>query len=152
MPIRVQQIDHIELYVPDREQAARWYEAVLGVRSLPEHADWAADAEGPVMISSAEASAMIALFTGPAQRNHPVVGIKRIAFRAGAADFAAFVAQVRDVPVYDTEGRELRALDVVDHDRALSVYFCDPYGTRLEVTTYEHTAAREQLARRTLQA
>jgi hypothetical protein len=56
------------------------------------------------------------------------------------------VEQVRDVPVYDTEGRELRALDVIDHDKALSVYFCDPYGTRLEVTTYEHEAARRRLA------
>jgi hypothetical protein len=146
MPIRVQQVDHIELYVPDREEAARWYALVFGVGPLPEHADWAADPEGPLMISSAESSAMIALFTGPAQRNHPVVGIKRIAFRTDAVGFAAFVGQVRDVPVYDTEGRELRALDVIDHEKALSAYFCDPYGTRLEVTTYEHEAARRQLA------
>jgi hypothetical protein len=34
---------------------------------------------------------------------------------------------------------------VVDHDLAFSIYFCDPYGHRLEITTYEHEAVREGL-------
>lgn len=31
MTFRVEQIDHVELYVPDRYQAADWYHSVLGL-------------------------------------------------------------------------------------------------------------------------
>jgi hypothetical protein len=34
---------------------------------------------------------------------------------------------------------------VVDHDKAYSVYFSDPYGHRLEVTTYDHDGLRTAL-------
>jgi hypothetical protein len=38
----------------------------------------------------------------------------------------------------------LTAAAVVDHGQALSIYFRDPYGHRLEVTTYD-VGARELL-------
>jgi hypothetical protein len=44
--------------------------------------------------------------------------------------------------VYDEQGDELRELTVRDHGAAWSVYFCDPYGHRLEITTYEVTPNR----------
>jgi len=61
------QVDHVEIFVPSREQAARWYERALG------------------------------------------------------------------------------ADHIQDHGKALSVYFTDPWGNPLEVTTYDHEAAREGL-------
>jgi catechol 2,3-dioxygenase-like lactoylglutathione lyase family enzyme len=48
---RVLQIDHVELFVPDRQAAAAWYESVLGLISVPEAVQWAKDPEGPLMIS-----------------------------------------------------------------------------------------------------
>jgi hypothetical protein len=35
---------------------------------------------------------------------------------------------------------------VVDHETAYSIYFSDPYGHHLEITTYDHEAARAELA------
>ena len=48
----VQQIDHVELFVPDRYEAARWYQEVLGHEIIPEFEFWAEDENGPLMISS----------------------------------------------------------------------------------------------------
>jgi hypothetical protein len=36
-------------------------------------------------------------------------------------------------------------MPAVDHGLAFSIYFCDPYGNRLEVTTYDHAHVRERL-------
>ncbi len=60
---RVSQIDHVELFVPDRHEAADWYGRVLGLRIV----------------------------------------------------------------------------------RRFSIYFCDPYGHWLELTTYDHEETRREL-------
>ena len=75
---KVLQIDHVELFVPDRYDAAKWYERVLGVT---------------------------------------------------AAGFAEFVTRTPDLVTID---------GIVDHQQAYSVYFNDPHGHQLEVTTYEY--------------
>src|SRR5436305_13786240 len=49
---KVDQIDHVEFFVPDRREAARWYERTLGLAPVPQHEDWAADPGGPLLISS----------------------------------------------------------------------------------------------------
>jgi len=46
-----------------------------------------------------------------------------------------------DNPVFGEGGEELRELAVRDHGAARSVYFRDPYGHRLEVTTYDPSPA-----------
>lgn len=33
---KVQQIDHVELFVPDRYEAAKGYEQILGLEIIPE--------------------------------------------------------------------------------------------------------------------
>ena len=48
---KVLQIDHVELFVPDRYDAAKWYARVLGLQIVPECEPWAAGG-GPLMISS----------------------------------------------------------------------------------------------------
>ena len=40
---RVSQIDHVEMFVPDRYAAARWYQQVLGLAVLRDFEDWAKD-------------------------------------------------------------------------------------------------------------
>lgn len=34
-------LDHVEFFVPDRVQAAEWYERVLGCRPVPGSEQWA---------------------------------------------------------------------------------------------------------------
>ena len=80
---------------------------------------------------------MIALFTGPAQAGHPVRGHRRLAFRVNADEFAQFIQDsVRwSDPPLGTES-------IQDHGRAISVYFPDPFGNPLEVTTYDYKNAK----------
>ena len=61
------QIDHVELFVPDRYEAARWYERVLGLRVVPEFEPWATGG-GPLMISTDEGNTKLALFEGRLRR------------------------------------------------------------------------------------
>jgi catechol 2,3-dioxygenase-like lactoylglutathione lyase family enzyme len=134
---RVDQLDHVELFVPDRYGAAAWYGRTLGLSIAAEYEHWATYPESPLMLTTAGAGTKLALFVGEPQGDRPTAGFHRVAFRVTRAGFDAFLAHVRDNPVFGEEGEEVRELEVRDHGEALSVYFRDPYGHRLEVTTYD---------------
>lgn len=134
---RVAQLDHVEFFVPDRYTAAAWYARTLGLSIAPEYERWAADPRGPLMLTTIEAGTKVALFVGEPQGARPTAGFDRVAFRVSRAGFDAFLAHIRDNPVFSERGEEVRELAVRDHGAAWSVYFHDPYGHRLEVTTYE---------------
>jgi catechol 2,3-dioxygenase-like lactoylglutathione lyase family enzyme len=139
---RVQGIDHVELNVPDRDQAAAWYERHLG---LEPRGRW--DEPGPVMVACPDGS-MLAFFRGDPRGDRSTVGFHRVAFRVDAEGFVAFRARVQDDPVCDAAGGSRAHLEVVDYESALSVYLHDPWGYPLEVTTYDVTAARNLLEAR----
>ena len=127
----VEQIDHVEVLVPDIEEAASWYERVLGltvVRGL----EWTE----PLMISSDGGSTKVALFRDTPQAEN--VGWRRLAFRVSGAAFLEFLGRLDDVPVVSSGGSTVTAGDIVDHDVCWSIYFADPYGNRLEITTYDY--------------
>jgi catechol 2,3-dioxygenase-like lactoylglutathione lyase family enzyme len=126
-------LDHVELYVPDRRSAAAWYANVLGCELVPGTESWASDPEGPLMISPDSGRTKLALFTGEPQGPRSTAGFHRVAFRVSASAFLAFTARMADLGL-DEAGKAAR---VVDHGSAWSVYFTDPYGHHLEVTTYE---------------
>jgi catechol 2,3-dioxygenase-like lactoylglutathione lyase family enzyme len=134
---RVEAIDHVELFVPDRHAAAAWYERVLGLRVLARHAHWAEAPGGPLMISSDSGRTMLALFEGTPRGDRPTAGFHRVAFRVSRADLDRFLDRLATHPVFDEGGGELRSLAVRDHGGALSIYFFDPFGHRLELTTYQ---------------
>lgn len=138
---RVEQIDHVELFVPDRHEAARWYTRTLGLEPLAQHADWVVPG-GPLMISSDGGRTMVALFEGQPQRTAPVIGWRRTAFRASAAHFIEFLAHAPAQGVFGASGERLSRLEVVDHEKAWSIYFHDPWGNALEVTCYDYAAVR----------
>ena len=71
---KVLQIDHVELFVPDRYEAARWYEHTLGLQVVPECEPWAAGG-GPLMISSDGGSTKLALFEGQPAASAPDGGV-----------------------------------------------------------------------------
>lgn len=143
---RVQQIDHVELFVPGRHEAAEWYRRVLGLEVVEAYREWADDPRGPLMISSDGGSTKLALFEGQPRGSRPTAGFHLVAFRVGAQAFADFVRRLGDLPLTDARGGLVTARSVIDHGKAHSLYFCDPYGHRLELTTYEHAAARALLA------
>jgi catechol 2,3-dioxygenase-like lactoylglutathione lyase family enzyme len=147
---KVDQIDHVELFVPDRHEAARWYERTLGLTVLPQHEDWAADPHGPLMISSDGGGTMLALFLGELRRDRPTAGFHLVAFRVDGPSFLAFLEHIKTHPVHNDAGDEIRSLIPKDHGKAFSVYFNDPWGHRLEVTTYEAEWVRDQLSTESL--
>lgn len=141
MAFKVEKLDHAHVFVRDRYEAARWYERVLGLDILPAHEHWAADADGPLTISSDAGDTALALFRSDGRRRPRV-----IAFRVDGAGFLEFLARLDTHPVYDESGRAIGPDDVSDHGAAFSVYFCDPDGNHFELTTYDHDFVRTRLA------
>lgn len=152
MNFRVLQIDHVELFVPNRHEAAGWYQRVLGLEILSEYQQWAADLKGPVMISSDHGRTKLALFEGPCPPSKTGGDFHRVAFRVNAEGFQEFLRRLDDLQLKDHRNQLVTPDAVVDHEMAYSVYFCDPYGHGLEVTTYDYEAARVALTDRLKQA
>ena len=139
-------LDHVELFVPDRHEAAAWYSRALGLEIVEECRAWAEDPRGPLMISSDGGVTKLALFTGQPQGARETSGFHRVAFAVGARAFLAFLDRLPTLQLQDHQARPVHADAVVDHQQAYSIYFADPYGHRLEVTTYDYDAVRAALA------
>ena len=123
----LQGIDHVALAVRDVERAAKWYQDVLGLRRMHEDI-WGSF---PAVVGAGGTS--IALF--PVQGNDPgdppgmnVITMRHIAFRVDRTNFEEAQSDLRH-----------RRIEVAfqDHDIAHSIYFRDPDGHEIEITTYE---------------
>lgn len=148
---RVLQIDHVELFVPDRYEAAQWYERVLGLRIVPECEPWAVDG-GPLMISSDEGSTKLALFEGQPVPSPQTAAFRRVAFRVTAQGFAEFLHRLSELALIDAGHHAVTPGSVIDHQQAYSIYFSDPYGHLLEVTTYDYAETSAHLADRSVRS
>ena len=133
--------------MPDRWEAAGWYRRVLGLNIVREYEHWANDPKGPLMISSDAGSTKLALFEGLPQGSRETAGFHLVAFRVGATAFMRFVNSLADLDLVNHLGERVTSKSVVDHTAAFSIYFSDPYGHRLELTTYEYEQAKQELAR-----
>lgn len=136
MPFRVHHIDHVEVFVPDRYDAAKWYSQALGLEIIPECEDWAKASGGPLMIGCADGTGKMALFAGEPAGTRQAAGHHRVAFAVSADEFTQFLDRSPDIPIYNETGHSLHPPGPVDHGRSWSTYFCDPWGNRYEVTTY----------------
>lgn len=130
-------LDHVHLEVADREAAAAWLNRVLGLRRAEVYAGWADDPMGPMFLESASGRNCIALFargrhTGSAPGDHT------IAFRVNGPGFLAFLDSINSLQLSDHTGAAVMRDHRVDHQKAWSIYFCDPDGNRFEVTTYDY--------------
>lgn len=143
-PFRVKQIDHVELYVPDQYTAAQWYQQVFGLEIVPGFEFWAA--AGPLMISSDGGHTKLALFKGEPPGFKSPIGFQRVAFHVDSQGFLTFLNRLAEHPVFDHDGNQAYSLEVVDHDLSYSLYFCDPYGNRYEVTTYDYQIVHDHLS------
>lgn len=121
----LQRIDHIALAVRDVDASARWYCEVLGFERMHDEV-W-----GGVPTFVGTANAALALFPAKGDANAPGDsrhGILHFAFRTDRENF-------------ERAQRELRKRDIAsefqDHQIAQSVYFRDPDGHEIEITTYD---------------
>lgn len=131
-PPPVRSIDHIHVFVADRQAAERWYARVLGFTRIKAYEFWAADG-GPLTIQNQEGSVHLALFERP-----PRSCRSTIALGVGAPEFAAWRAHLtRTLP---------QAPSFEDHALSVSLYFNDPDGNPYEITTSEYQAAKAALA------
>ena len=122
---RVSQIDHVEMFVPDRGEAARWYAEVLGLAVVPGYDDWASDPQGPLMISSDGAVPNSRCSRENRHRQVTTSGFQLVAFRVSAADFINFLKGLSEIHLLDLKGARVTPAAVVDHDKAYSLYFKD---------------------------
>ncbi len=142
---QVQQIDHVELFVPDFDAALEWYRKVLGLVPVAKAKLWADEGQ-PLMISSDGGSTMLALFQGDGPGERAITGHYLVAFRVDATGFMVFLNHIEQVEVASRHGGRLSRDDVVDHDLAWSIYFRDPWGNNYEVTSYDYDEIGAALA------
>jgi catechol 2,3-dioxygenase-like lactoylglutathione lyase family enzyme len=121
MRFRIEGLDHVALTVGDQGVSEAWYRGVLGLRR--EYADEWGDT--PVMLM-ARASGL-ALFKVASPGNADL-GLRHIAFRVDRENFE--IAR-------EDLGRRGITFEFQDHGAAHSIYFSDPDGLQLELTTYD---------------
>ena len=115
-------IDHVHVYVPDRDAGRQWYETVLGLRPVEDLLFWAEDG-GPLVLEDATGSVDIALF----EADRPPG--TAIAFGTTADAFLAWREHLASA------GVETR---LPDHTVCFSLYFADPFGNYHEITCNEY--------------
>ena len=125
LPMQLEGIDHVAIGVRDIERSVKWYIEVLGFERLHEGA-W----EGvPTFIGRGNTG--IALFPASHEAKssgHREIRMLHLAFRT---DHENFLNAQREL-----KKRGIK-FEFQDHEIAHSIYFRDPDGHQLEITTYE---------------
>jgi len=136
----LERIDHVAITVSDIEKSIGWYKDVLGLEHYYENA-W----DGvPIMMG--KGGTCVALFKvreKNTQPNHPpdplqrgkrktpgwdAIAMQHLAFRADRKNFEKAQESLKEKEI------EFR---LVDHEISHSIYFKDPDGHEIEITTYE---------------
>lgn len=125
--IGVQHLDHVAITVTDVERSARWYGEVLGLERRHEEV-WGGY---PLMMCAGETC--IALFPpdgtlSERPSNRTTISMRHFAFRVDRENFTAAQERLGETGISFTfEGHEI----------CHSIYFADPDGHRVELTTFE---------------
>ncbi len=124
---KVEAIDHVALVVRDVARSVAWYQQALGLVRVHEDV-WG---DFPAMVGIG--NTWLALI--PIQEQDPQppsgkdpVAIIHLAFRATRSNFESAQAELESL------GIEFK---FKDHNISHSIYFFDPDGHELEITTYE---------------
>jgi catechol 2,3-dioxygenase-like lactoylglutathione lyase family enzyme len=116
-------IDHVALATSDLDRTIAWYDDVLGLERRHQEA-WG---DVPVMLCAGETCVAFFLTEDAIDTTAPA-GLRHLAFGVDRAGFVAAQERLRE------RGIEF---DYQDHDISHSIYFEDPDGHRLEITTYD---------------
>jgi catechol 2,3-dioxygenase-like lactoylglutathione lyase family enzyme len=120
-------IDHVALAVRDVERSAAWYCEVLGLERR--HQDvWGSC---PAVVGIGTTSVALFPVAGPSPQPRPgrdVVAMRHLAFRASRREFENARAALAARGI---------ATETQDHQISQSIYFEDPDGHEIEITTYE---------------
>jgi catechol 2,3-dioxygenase-like lactoylglutathione lyase family enzyme len=125
--MQLEGIDHVALGVRDIERSVKWYTEVLGLELLHEGM-WNGV---PTFIGKGNTG--IALFPASANaKSTPSTGreirMLHLAFRANGDGFLAAQSELQNRGI---------KFEFQDHEISHSIYFRDPDGHQLEITTYE---------------
>ncbi len=131
MSLKLDNIDHVHVYVSNWADAEAWYSRILHMRRVEALMPWAIK-NGPLTIENSEGTIHLALFEVD---DHP--GTSAIAFGVDADGFMRWKNHL------EAEGLKLR---ITDHKLAYSLYFSDPWENLHEITTYERDAIADKLA------
>ena len=124
---KIDALDHVALSVRDVERSARWYADVLGFKRQHEEM-W----DGvPIFVGNGGAA--IALFpardkAGSTSHDRAAVRTLHFAFRADRENFLSAQDELKKRAI---------PFDFQDHEISPSIYFRDPDGHQIEITTYE---------------
>jgi catechol-2,3-dioxygenase len=140
---RMGTLDHMHLLVPDRYEAARWYQKNLGFETTKKYEVWAEVEGGPLHISADGGRSALALFE---RGQHPDFKMETwVAFRVEASQFLTFANGLTSTSIRGANGERLKSESVVDHDLCYAYYFQDPYGNKLELDCYDYDHVRREL-------
>ena len=123
--MQLEGIDHIAMGVRDIERSANWYIDVLGFERL-HHGMW-----NGVPTFIGKGATGIALFPAteePKKSAHREIRMLHLAFRADGKNFHAAQRKLEKHGI---------KFEFQDHEIAHSIYFRDPDGHQLEITTYD---------------
>jgi catechol 2,3-dioxygenase-like lactoylglutathione lyase family enzyme len=120
-------IDHIALAVKDVDRSVAWYKEVLGLKRRHEEA-WG---NYPAMVGIGKTCVALFPVEGTKPRPSPgrdVLAMRHFAFRTDRANFERAKAELsqRGIPIESQH-----------HGISESIYFHDPDGHEVEITTYE---------------
>jgi catechol 2,3-dioxygenase-like lactoylglutathione lyase family enzyme len=125
--MQLEGIDHVALGVRNIEKSAKWYIEVLGFERLHDGV-W-----GGVPTFVGKGKTGLALFPAsqnakPAHGTHRDVRILHLAFRADRENFLGAQRELKKRGI---------KFEFQDHEISHSIYFRDPDGHQLEITTYQ---------------
>lgn len=147
--VTVERIDHIEVFVPDRYEAAEWYRRVLGLEIMRGPVwEWAVTLPGgPLFLANPSDSVKLSLFEGEPLRDHSPLGQVQTCFTVDAESFLCFRDQLDDLGLCNRFGDRVTADQISDHKVAWAFYFTDPYGNRYELNTHDYEPVRVALGK-----
>ena len=140
----IQGIDRIEIIAWDSLVVAEWYERVLGFETILESGTGSQARE--VFVSNKKKTVVLVIRDGNVHEAGNVHedgnileagNIDRIVFKTSGAGFVDFVKHLDELDLFCMDIKVTKE-DIVDYRNAYSLYFEDPDGNKLALSSYDY--------------